>query len=242
MLPIFRAIRFSIFFTVMAWSLIVLGLAAFFDHLIISSDETRYVPYAIFVAVITLVTIPTLLIAGSLRRYMLLSQVRMELLFTGVLGLFWFILGVTTGPAEDVEITCDFDGTGDFVETDEYSTETYQEQLRVLRAFAIFNALLLLGYFLFLLFLAFRQHHMGRRIVWTSTAATYPWFGAPIVPPKEFDVSQESLPIPATAKWSPGKTKSSPPKGTTTLTGEVPGMNAGGHYIIYIPPPPSGNR
>lgn len=241
MLSIFRIIRFSIFFTVMTWSLIVLGLAAFFDHLIIAGEMTRYVPYAIFAAVITLVTIPTLLIAGSLRRYMLLSEVRTELGLTGLLGLFWFILGITTGPAEDVTITCDFDGSGDFIETDEYSTDMYQEQLRVLRAFSIFNALLLIGYFLFLLFLAFRQHHMGRRIVWTSTAATYPWFGAPALPTKDFNVSQESLPVPVTAKGSPGKPKS-PPKGTTTLTGEVTGMNAGGHYIIYIPPPPSGNR
>jgi len=242
MFPIFRIIRFSIFFTVMAWSLIVLGLSAFFDHLIISSDETRYVPFAIFVAVINLVVIPTLLITGSLRRYMVLSQVRTELALVGLLGLFWFILGITTGPAEDVTITCDFDGSGDFIETDEYSTETYQEQLRVLRGFSIFNALLLIAYFVFLLVLALRQHRMGRRIVWTSTAATYPWFGgAPLIPNKDYLVSEDSLPPPVLAKGSPGKT-GSPPKGTTTLTGEVPGMNAGGHYIIYIPPPPSGNR
>jgi len=234
MLSIFNLIRFAVYFTVMAWSLIVLGLGAFFDHLIISNDMTRYVPLAIFVAVITLLIIPTLLIAGSLKRGLLLSQVRSELAFTGLLGLLWFILGISTASAEDSEITCDFDGSGDFVESDEYTTAMYHAQLRVLRAFSIFNAFLLIAFFLFLLFLAFRQHHMGRGLVWTYRTTTYPWFGgAPAVPAKDYMVSQESLglPVPVTSKGG----KSSPPKGTTTLAGE--GMNAGGHYIIYIPPP-----
>jgi len=236
MLSAFKIFRFAICFTVIAWSLIVLGLGAFFDHLIISSNLTRYVPYSIFVAVLTLVIIPGLLIVGSLRRYMILSQVRSELAFTGLLALLWFILGATTASAEDVTISCDFDGDGDFVESDEYSTDMYHAQVRVLRAFAIFNAILLLIYFLSLLFLAFRQHHMGRKIVWTSTAATYPWFGpsAPPVPSKDFNDSMESLPAPVTAKGSP-KSKG------TTLAGQVPGMNVGGHYIIYIPPPATGN-
>jgi len=237
---VFCIIRFSVFFTVMAWSLIVLGLGAFFDHLIIANDLTRYIPLAIFVSVCTLVIIPALLLAGSSKRQLLLSQVRSELLFTGLLGLLWFILGVSTASSEDTTIACDFDGDGDFVESDEYSTDMYHAQLRVLRAFSIFNALLLIGFFLFLLFLAFRQHHMGRWLVWRSTATSYPWFGgAPEVPAKEFNNSVESLPVPVTAKG--GVTRKLSQKGGTTVTGEVSGMNAGGHYIIYIPPPPSGN-
>jgi len=237
MLSFFNIVRFVIFFTVMAWSLIVLGLSAFFDHLIISSDMTRYVPFAIFLAVCTLVIIPTLLITGSLKRGGLMSQVRTELAFTGLLGLLWLILGLSTASAEDSIITCDFDGSGDFVESDEYSTDMYHEQLRVLRAFSIFNALLLLGFFLFLLFLTIRQHLMGRTFVWTSRSTTYPWFGGvPDVPAKEWNVSQESLGLPEPVTSKKGVTINKLPKGTTTLAGDSP-MNAGGHYIIYIPPP-----
>lgn len=137
----------------------------------------------------------------------------------------------------------------------------YHEQLRVLRAFSIFNALLrtssvsarllrddehlltyslralVLGFFLFLLFLTIRQHLMGRRLVWTSRATKYPWFGGvPEVPAKEWDVSQESLGLPEPVTSKKGVTINKIPKGTTTLSGESP-MNAGGHYIIYIPPP-----
>lgn len=236
MLSLFNIFRFAVFFTVMAWSLIVLGLSAFFDHLIISSDMTRYVPFAIFLAVCTLIIIPTLLIAGSFKR-IVLSQVRCELAFAGLLGLMWLILGLSTASAEDSIVTCDFDGSGDFVESDEYSTDMYHEQLRVLRAFSLFNAILLLGFFLVLLFLACRQHLMGRTLVWTSRTTIYPWFGgAPEVPSKEWDVSQESLGLPQPVTSKDGVTIAKMPKGTTTLSGDSP-MNAGGHYIIYIPPP-----
>lgn len=222
----------------MAWSLIVLGIGAFFDHLIIENDLTHYIPLAIFVAVCTLIIIPTLLVFGSRLRTLLFAQVRSELAFIGLLGLLWFILGVSTASAEDVTISCDFDGDGDFEESDEYSTETYQEQLRVLRAFSIFNALLLFGFFFFILFLAARQHRMGNKYVWTSSVTSYPWFGGvPPVPSKELNLSHDSLPAPVTAKGSPG---GKAPKNTTTVMGEAP-MKTGGHYIMYIPPPRNGS-
>jgi len=238
-LAMFRIFRFAIFFTVMAWSLIVLGLAAFFDHLIISSDMTRYVPFSIFLAVITLVIIPTLLIAGALKKWQLLSQVRTELAFTGLLGLMWLILGLSTASAEDSIVTCDFDNSGEFVESDQYSTDMYHEQLRVLRAFSIFNAILLLAFFAILLWMTIRQHLMGRTLVWTSRTTTYPWFGgAPVVPSKEWNTSQESLGLPPPVTAKKGAFDGKMPKGTTAISGDSP-MNAGGHYIIYIPPPPA---
>jgi len=234
MLSVFQTIRLAVFGTVLAWSLIVLGLGAFFDHLIIMNDLTRYVPLAIFVAVVTMIIVPTLLLANSFKKSQLLSQVRSELAFVGLLGLLWLILGFSTGSGEESIIECDFDGDGDFMESDEYSTDMYHAQLRVLRAFSIFNAVLLIGFFLFLLVLAIRQHRMGRTFVWTSGVASYPWFGgAPVVPSKEFNVSQDSLPPPVTAKGANGK---APQKGTTTTAP----MQSGGHYIIYIPPPAGG--
>jgi len=235
MLSAFQTIRVAIFGTVLAWSLIVLGLGAFFDHLIIMNDLTRYVPLAIFVAVITLLIAPTLLLAPSFRRGQLLSQVRCELALVGFLSLLWFILGVSTGSGESAIIECDFTGDGDFVESDEYTTDMYHAQLRVLKAFSVFNAVLLFGFFLFLLVLAIRQHRMGRTFVWTSGVASYPWFGgAPVVPGKEFNVSQDSLPLPVTAKGA--STNNNGKAAQKAATTSVP-METGGHYIIYIPPP-----
>jgi len=233
MLSIFQTIRLAIYATVLAWSLIVLGLGAFFDHLIIMNDLTRYIPLAIFVAVCTMIIVPTLLLAGSFKRSQLFTQVRSELAFVGLLGLLWFILGISTATGEESMIECDFDGDGDFTESDEYSTDMFHAQLRVLRAFSIFNAVLLIGFFLFLLVLAVRQHRMGRNFVWTSGVASYPWFGgAPVVPSKEFNVSSDSLPPPVTAKGANNGAQ----KGTTTTAP----MQSGGHYIIYIPPPAGG--
>jgi len=233
---VFLTVRIALYATVMAWSLIVLGIGAFFDHLIIADSLTRFIPLAIFVAVCTLVILPTLLVAGGFKGTPLISQIRSELTFIGLLGLLWFILGLTTGPAEGTIIECDFDGDGDFMETDEYSTAMFHAQLRVLTAFSIFNALLLLGFFFFVLFLVVREHRMGFREVWTSSMTSYILFGgAPPVPTKEFNASQDSLPVPVTSKsYADGK---APPK-MTTVTGASP-MGTGGHYIIYIPPPPA---
>lgn len=79
----------------------------------------RFIPLSIFVSVATFLILPALIIFGFINRAFLVQQVRIELAFTGVLGLLWFILGIYTAMEKDTEVECDFDGDGDWVESDE---------------------------------------------------------------------------------------------------------------------------
>jgi hypothetical protein len=245
MLSVFNIIRISIFSAVIAWSLIVLGVAAHLNTILIANEYTRFIPLAIFIAVLTLIIIPALLIFGFIRRPFMLQQVRMELAFVGLLGLLWFILGIYTATSPDTEVECDFDGDGTFEESDEFSTDTFYAQFHCVEAFAIFNAILLLIYFFLLLLLSLRQHRAGYTEVWREPTTTYPWFGVASGMAPKGGAPLTDLPAPVMAKGRFGKgdaTKDgqvltgSLPSSNTSETGEQP-MKAGGHYIIYIPPP-----
>jgi len=227
-MPLFNIIRLSVFCAVMAWTLIVLGLAAFFEHLIIASQYTRFIPLAIFVATVTLIAIPAMLLFGTFKRVLLISQTRVELGLIGLLGVFWFALGIYTTTEESADVECDFDGDGVYQESSDYSSDTFHSQYRVLQAFSLFNSILLIGYLLFLLFLTMRQHSQGRRFVWISGTTSFPWFGGDAQPP----LPDKSMSLPTahvTVQALPGKQQKSE-------TGAP--MRAGGHYLIYIPAPP----
>jgi len=249
MLSVFNIIRTSIYSAVIVWTLIVLGMAAHLDSILVSNEMTRFIPLAIFVSVLTFLIIPSLLAFGFIKRPFLVQQVRIEMAFVGVLGLLWFIVGLYTATEPEAEVECEFDNDGDYAPSDEFTTETFYAQYHTLEAFAIFNAILLLLVFFALLLLSLRQHRMGQSQVWTSAVTTYPWFGGsssnPQVPPKHYG----GLPPPVTAKMV---SKSGKEHQTTTVEvngginggaggGDTP-MKAGGHYIIYIPPPPPSRR
>ncbi|KAG8896837.1 hypothetical protein FRB99_008615 [Tulasnella sp. 403] len=230
MLSKFNIARLVVFSAVIVWTLIVLGIAAHLDHMLVANDLTRYIPLGIFVAVATLLIVPSLIIFGFPKRPFLIQQVRLELAFVGLLGLLWFILGIVAATGPDTEVECDFDDDGQFEESDEFSTDTYHAQFHTLEAFSIFNAILLLGWFFFLLLLTLRHHRAGHTVVWRSGVTTYPWFGsAPNAGGKQMG---QALPAPVTAKVmaAPSKGKDFGPTGDGQ-------MKAGGHYIIYIPPP-----
>ncbi|KAG8934327.1 hypothetical protein FRC03_011984 [Tulasnella sp. 419] len=239
MFTIFNIVRLSVYSAVIAWTLIVLGLAAFFEHLIISNDLTRFVPLAIFVATATLIIIPVLIMFGFFKRVLPISQVRSELSFVGLLGILWFSLGVYTASSEEADIECDFDDDGVFEESEEYTSGTYQAQYRVLQAFSLFNAILLLGFFIFLAILALREHFQDRRVVWASGVTSYPWFGvSPAGVSAKASPSSSPLPAPATAPYVFSKPLGQKDQKTEAGTP----MRAGGQYIIYIPPPPPRTR
>jgi len=257
MLSVFNIVRLSAFVSVVAFSLIVLGLAAFFDHIIVENDLTRFIPLAIFVAVCTLIIIPTLLLFGVLKRVLLISQVRSELTFVGLLGLLWSILGIYTSIEPETIIMCDFD-PGDFFELAEgaasgdapYSNDTYQLQYRVLKAFAILNALLLVSYSFFVLLLALRQHHLGRKSIWTSGITSIPFFTAPKEDPSQEKAlmgsgrrrateTRQAADRPPLARQPSRPTPPSQPQPQPQSSPVVMSpMKPGGQYIMYIPPPP----
>jgi len=235
---IFNIVRTSIYAASIAWTLVVLGLAMHLDQMLIANDLTRFIPLAIFVSVCTLLIIPTLLIFGFIRRPFPIQQVRVELIFVGLLGLLWFILGIYTASEPDASVECDFDGDGDWEESDEFSTDTFHAQIHTIEAFAIFNAILLFVFFFLLLLMSLRQHFRGRYDVWRSGTTSFPWFSS-----SEDDQDQpqmstkgkgKGLPPPVTAKVVTGTFGGGKDLNNSTTTP----MKAGGHYIIYIPPPP----
>jgi len=254
MTSIFKIVRLSMFAAVLAFSFIVLGLAAFFDQIMIDNDLTHYIPLAIFVAACTLTIIPTLLVFGLLKRVLLISQVRSELTFVGLLSLLWFILGIYTAVEPETIMTCDTE-PGDFFELavgsgsseSPYSNETYQLQFQVLKSFAILNAIILVVYFVFLLILAYRQHHIGRPYIWHMGVTSNQFLNGG---KDEQNTRSNRLPNPVTAKiiTAPSRPKrghepsESQEKMLPSSTEGSPQMRPGGHYIMYIPPPPPQRR
>jgi len=239
MITTFNIVRLSIFAAVISWTLIVLGLAAHLDQLLIANDLTRYIPLAIFVSASTFVIIPALLIFGFIKRRYLVQQVRMELIFVGLLAGLWFIMGLYTAMEPETEVECDFDGSGDFEESDEFTTDEYHAQYHTIEAFSLFNAILLLAYFILLLILSYRQHAAGNPKVWRSKVTTFPWFGQGPAP--EDDDSDDYESAPKGKSFFAGKGKESlpvPVSATILANNSTTPMKAGGHYIIYIPPPP----
>jgi len=239
MLSIFNIVRISIFSAVIAWTMIVLGLASHLDSILIANELTRYIPLAIFVSASTFIIIPALLIFGFIKRPSLIQQVRVELFLVGLLGFLWLILGIYTAFEPDTEVECDFDGDGDWEESYIFSTDMYHAQYRTLEAFSIFNAILLIAYFFLLLILATKEHIQFEKTVWRAGVTVYPWFNQPS---SSAPVNQ-TLPQPITAspKFGGASIAFSGLFGKLATGGKVQEeepMKAGGHYIIYIPPPP----
>jgi len=87
-MSLFTTIRLVIFLTVLVWSIVVLGIAAHFQDIFVANDLTRFIPFAIFVAAITLFIITALLISGRwMKDKGILSHTRTELALVGFLVL-----------------------------------------------------------------------------------------------------------------------------------------------------------
>lgn len=194
---IFNILRLSLLAVVAAWSLIVLGIALHFQTSFVSSDALMFVPLAAFTAIVTLLLFITLLTAPWISKVRLITQTRWELLWLGILAVFWLALGAVTANPDiaDSEVECWTEEDGVVVDDDVegYSNEVYHARYRVLQAFAFFNVVLLLGFFLFILALALWHHFRGRYIIWTTPTNVVGWFDGP-------SVGKYHLPRPVTEK------------------------------------------
>lgn len=203
--PLFNIIRTCILATVCVFTIIVLGLAAHFLNVLESSDLTNYVPLAIFTATATLFIMSALWIGSCARKPHPIFQTKYELAWLAGLGILWLSLGAyTVSRGDDVEVEC-FDDNG--VEVDSlngFSTDTYYAQYHAIQAFSILNALMLLGLFLLLLFLAIRRNRADpRRPVWAIPATMVNWFGQGRSGPKTASPdSHTPLPAPITARFT----------------------------------------
>jgi len=192
----FNIIRASIYSFVFLWTIICLALAAHFQSVLSASDLTRFVPFAIFVSSATLIII-LVLSAFSVRRNMNPVSTRIELGCLGLMGTFWIALGafLTSSASETANVEC-FVSANDLTPVDGgFSTETYQAQYRVLEALSLFNAILLLGFLLFLFALAVKHHSNGHKEVWLSPVTTFDWFN-------RGSGKADKLPTPVTAHRS----------------------------------------
>jgi len=219
-MSLFTTIRLVIFLMVLVWSIVVLGIAAHFQDIFVANDLTRFIPFAIFVAAITLFIITALLISGRwMKDKGILSHTRTELSLVGFLTGFWLALGLYTSLASVADVECDDDEL--------YSTGTYHTQYRVLQVFALFNLILLGGYLLMLLGLALRRHSKGDNYVWISCVTTTPWFSS--------SVSAGKRPVlPTTSKGS----RSSPRDNMREVpTAGATDKRGGQTYVVFVPPP-----
>jgi len=193
--PIFNIIRACVYSAVLIWSIICLAIAVHFEGLLLTSDLTRFVPFAIFVCAAGLVIIVALLGFG-LRKQSSPVSTRIELASLGLAGTLWIALGafLATSESEGADVECFASSTSTVpLDSSSFSTDTYQAQYHVLEAFSLFNAILLWGFFIFLLCLAFYQHRLGEYQVWQIPVTAYPWFN-------RYTKSSGKLPAPVTAR------------------------------------------
>jgi len=205
--PLFNLIRIGVFVTVLLWTIIVLAVAIHFQGILTTNDLTRFIPFAIFVSATTIVLLLALLLFG-LKKANPIST-RIELGCLGLDGILWLVLAafLITSDAEDADVECfTSDASSNQVPIDMpgFNTETYQAQYRVMEAFSLFNVILILGFLLFLLFLAWRHHARGQRSVWVTPVTSFPWFYSSRY---AADEKEGKLPPPVTAPVDRSRSK-----------------------------------
>ncbi|KAH0839742.1 hypothetical protein J3R83DRAFT_682 [Lanmaoa asiatica] len=84
----FNIVRASLYAVVLAWTIICLAIAAHFQSLLVITDLTRFVPFALFVCSASLLILLVLLVCSALRNRNPIST-RIELGCLGLLGTFW---------------------------------------------------------------------------------------------------------------------------------------------------------
>ncbi|KAH9843838.1 uncharacterized protein C8Q71DRAFT_852362 [Rhodofomes roseus] len=176
---VFNIIRFCVYGAVLVWTIICLAIAAHFESILVSSDLTHFVPFAIFVCCVSVLIILALLGFGLWRERNPIST-RIELGCLGLAGVLWLALSafIASSDAEDADVECYSSAdSSDVVSLSSFNTEIYQAQYRVLEAFSFFNLILILGFSIFLLVLALRHHRRGERYVWIVPVTAFTWFG-----------------------------------------------------------------
>jgi len=205
--PLFNLIRIGVFITVLLWTIIVLTIAIHFNGILATNDLTRFIPFAIFVSAATIVLLLALLLFG-LKKANPIST-RIELGCLGLDGALWLVLAafLVSSDAEGANVECFTSNavSGQVpIEMPGFNTETYQIQYRVMEAFSLFNVILIWGFLLFLLFLAWRHHSHGNRSVWTTPVTSFRWFYSS---QDTVDEKEAKLPPPVTAPVDRSRSK-----------------------------------
>jgi len=237
---LFNAIRGGVYIGILLWTVVVLAIAVHFLGLLVSSDLTRFVPFAIFVSAASLLIILVLLGTTLLKQRNPVST-RFELASLGLLGVFWLALGsfLLASEAGEADVECfSADSTEDDpVDFPGFSTETFHAQYRVLEAFSLFNLILVLGFLLFLLFLALREHRRGYTKVWLYPSPTYPWFGKKDNSPYKRNNSTRKVGLPAPVTARDGRRKDSGRRPSDKAVGKQPTENRRSQFWVWVDKP-----
>jgi len=136
-----------------------------------ASDLTRFVPFALFVCCVGLLVISSLLGFSLVLRERNPISTRIELASLGLLGVLWLALGVflSTSDSQSADVECFASESSTVVlddSTSDFQTEQYHAMYRVLMAFSLINAILVVFAFITLLTLATRRHLNGDYHMW----------------------------------------------------------------------------
>ncbi|KIY71416.1 hypothetical protein CYLTODRAFT_408100 [Cylindrobasidium torrendii FP15055 ss-10] len=177
----FNILRTSLYGAVLVFTCICLGMAGRLVSVLASSDLTRFIPFAIFVCAATLLIIISLLGFSFFLRERNPISTRIEIGCLGLAGLLWLVLGayLVSSESREAEVECFTNQAESTPLSDElasFHTNQYQAMYNVLTAFAFLTAVLLLGFFAFLLFLAVRRHRMGDVHMWHGPVTSCAWF------------------------------------------------------------------
>ncbi|KAJ7700101.1 hypothetical protein B0H17DRAFT_977574 [Mycena rosella] len=168
---LFTTLRACLYGSVFIATLICLSMAAHFQSVLAASDLTRFVPFALFVCCAGILVISCLLGFSLLLRERNPISTRLELACLGFLGILWLALGIflSTSDSQSADVEC-FASESSTValddSTSDFQTEQYHAMYRVLMAFSLINAALIIFAFIALLTLATRRHLDGDYHMW----------------------------------------------------------------------------
>ncbi|KAE9410533.1 hypothetical protein BT96DRAFT_847425 [Gymnopus androsaceus JB14] len=181
---LFNSIRGGIYLAALLFSVICLAMAGHFEAVLASSDLTRFVPFALFVgsaSLLIIILLQVLLGFSFLFRDRNPISTRMELSSLALAGIFWLALGVylASSDSQSADVECFASATSTEVldaSSASFHTEQYQAMYRVLNAFSLVNASLLLIFAFGLFFLALRRHRKGDEHMWYGPVTSCAWF------------------------------------------------------------------
>ncbi|KAF5389108.1 hypothetical protein D9757_004901 [Collybiopsis confluens] len=159
---LFNSIRGGIYSAALLFTVVCLAMAGHFEAVLAASDLTRFVPFALFVGSASLLII-------------LLLQIGLQ--FSPAYSALGIYLATSDSQSADVE--CFASATSTEVLNDSsasFHTEQYQAMYRVLNAFSLLNATLLLIFAFGLFFLALRRHRKGDEHMWYGPVTSCAWF------------------------------------------------------------------
>ncbi|KAH8094787.1 hypothetical protein BXZ70DRAFT_335313 [Cristinia sonorae] len=195
---VFNIARACIYAAVCVWTVICLGIAVHFHGILVSSNLTRFIPFAIFACCASLLLILALLGFGFWRDRNPIST-RTELFCLGLAGALWLALGIVlvSSEADGADVECfSANDPSQLLDMSGFNTETYHAQYRVMEACSFFNIILLWTVISVLLFMTIRHYRWGNRTVLISSVTAFPWFSKP------GSRSGKQLPPPVTAQRS----------------------------------------